>query len=170
NSNTSQVMVSVANMNPAVNTIINPSVDCQTSISLTPSFSDPGAQDMNWTVDINWGDLSAHTIFAATTQGTQPNQTHTYALPGIYTVHVTVTDKDGGSGYDEHQVTVNQTYTVKFLPPFDGSTPSNLIANTMKAGRVVPVKVTLFDLRRNTYVTGPTTSNVPIGVAKATPS
>jgi len=97
------------------------------------------------------------------------SQSHTYALAGSFTVTTSVKDKDGATGTDGagNTITVNQTYTVAFLPPFDGSTPSNLITNTMKAGRTVPVKVTIFDNCRKVYVTG-TTSTVTIGVSKAT--
>jgi len=122
-------------------------------------------------VDINWGD-GTHTTYAEAnadaTSGIGISRSHTYALPGTYTVTTSVTDKDTGKGMDSDSVTVNQTYNVKFLAPFDASTPTTLIANTMKAGRTVPVKVTIFDNCRNVYVTGATTSNVTIGVSKST--
>ena len=68
-----------------------------------------------------------------------------------------MTDKDDGSDFATSiELTVLQTYTVKFLPPFDGSSPSKLITNTMKSGRVVPVKVTIYDECAQTFVTDPT--------------
>ncbi len=62
-------------------------------------------------------------------------------------------------------ITINQTYTVDFLPPFDDSTPSGLIVNKMKNGRVVPVKATLYDDCGKAPVTDPA-ANVTIKVSK----
>jgi len=78
-------------------------------------------------------------------------------------------DGDGvGDACDQcvHFAGQNQVYTVRFLPPFDGSTPSNLIANTMKSGRVVPVKATIYDECAASYVTGPN-ADVTIALKKA---
>jgi hypothetical protein len=49
-----------------------------------------------------------------------------------------------------------QTYTTTFLQPLDGSSPSKLLGNTMKSGRVVPVKATIYDNCNQSYVTDPT--------------
>jgi len=170
-SNTTKKTITVNNALPVVAVSLAGPADCQTTVLLTGQFSDAGGSDGDWAVDINWGDGN-HTTYtqlnADASSGIPISRTHTYALPGTYTVTTSVTDKDAGKGTDSDPMTVNQTYTVKFLPPFDGSTPSNLIANTMKAGRTVPVKVTIFDNCRNTYVTGATTSNVTIGVSKST--
>jgi hypothetical protein len=58
------------------------------------------------------------------------------------------------------------TYSAHFLPPFDGVYPgSNLITNTMKNGRTVPVKTTIFDSCTNDYVTNLTGQTVSILVA-----
>jgi len=166
---TAQSTVTINNVAPTVSTSLTTNADCQTSVTLTGSFSDAGGNDGPYSVDINWGD-GTHTLYSQA-NASQPiaiSQSHTYALAGSYTVTTSVKDKDGATGTDGagNAITVNQTYTVAFLPPFDGSTPSNLITNTMKAGRTVPVKVTLYDNCRKMYVTG-TTSNVTIGVSKA---
>ena len=166
-SNTDEKIVSVSNVAPTPSLSVNGSVDCQASTSLTPSFTDPGANDGPWALDIDWGD-GTHTAFTSSTRGAQAPKPHTYALANTYTVTLTVTDKDTGSATSTGTViTVTQVYTVKFLPPFDTSNPSNLIANTMKAGRTVPVKVTIYDACRGRYVTGSTGSTVTIGVSKA---
>lgn len=136
------------------------SVACRVPATLTNiSFSDPGVIDYPWNVNIGWGDGSTDTNYDTNTQGSQSNQTHTYNTPGTYFATVGVTDKDSGYGSNtSSQLTVNQTYTVKFLQPFDGSSPSNLITNTMKSGRVVPVKVTIYDDSAQAYVTDPSTA------------
>ena len=72
------------------------------------SFSDPGADA--WTATVDYGDntgvqtltLNADKTFALS---------HTYADSGTFTVIVTVTDDDGGSGAGSFTATVNN------LPP-----------------------------------------------------
>src|SRR5207244_10549441 len=71
------------------------------------SFSDPGANDSPWAVDVNWGDSLAHTTFNQGAQGSLGSQSHTYADNGTYTVTVKVTDKDGGSGQATFTVAVS---------------------------------------------------------------
>src|SRR5207245_3565993 len=74
-------------------------------------FSDPGAGDAPWSVEVDWGDSSGHTTFTTASQGTIAGKSHTYADNGPYTVTETVTDKDGG--FDP------KTFTVKAasVPP-----------------------------------------------------
>jgi PKD domain len=168
-SNIASTDVTVNNVNP---TVAQPSfqvtsINCRTSVNLTGiSFDDPGA-DANWAVDIDWGDNSTDTSLTRSITGGVPNQSHQYETPGTYTATVTVTDKDTGQGSNtsSNQLQVLQTYTVDFLPPFDDSTPSGLIVNKMKNGRVVPVKSTIYDDCAQEYVTDPTT-NVTIKVTK----
>jgi hypothetical protein len=161
--------VTVANVAP---TVAKPSfaltpINCQTSVNLTGiSFSDPGVNDANWIVNIDWGDGSTDTNYDATTQGAQAPQSHTYSSGGTFIATVTVTDKDGGAGSNtsSNTITVIQ-YALDFLPPFDDSTPSGLIVNKMKNGRVVPVKVTIYDYCAAAYLTDPN-ANVTIKVTK----
>jgi predicted outer membrane repeat protein len=56
------------------------------------SFTDANIAGGPWSVDVNWGDGSADTIFTATTQGTLGAQGHTYVSAGTATVTVTVSD------------------------------------------------------------------------------
>jgi hypothetical protein len=156
--------VQVKNVPPAVSVSLDQTVDCRKEARLTFSFSDPGVNDGEWSVEISWGDGNTDS-FSVDTQGEQDPVTHVYTLPGTYTVTVTVTDKDGGVGEANGSITVEQVYAVDFLPPFDDSSPSGLIVNTMKNGRVVPVKATIFDVCRASYVNDPTTE-VTIKVSK----
>jgi PKD repeat protein len=160
--------ITVNNVPPTVS-IVPPdgTVDCRKEARLTFSFSDPGVNDSPWRVEIDWGDGSTDSP-SFNTQVTQ-TVTHAYTLPGTYTVTVKVTDKDGGVGEANGSITVEQVYAVDFLPPFDDSSPSGLIVNTMKNGRVVPVKATIFDVCRESYVNDPTTE-VTIKVSKTSGS
>jgi len=164
----------VANVAPnvAVPAWQSASVACRVPATLTNiSFSDAGVIDMPWNVNIGWGDGSTDTNYNTDTQGGQDNQTHTYNTPGTYVATVGVTDKDGGFGSAQPLINLNvyQTYTINFLQPFDGSSPSNLITNTMKSGRTVPVKVTIWDDCAQAYVTDPATL-VRIGVTTVSPT
>ena len=163
-------LVTVNNVAPTVEApaFVSTSVDCRNSVTLGGiSFSDPGVIDADWTISIDWGDGNTEPDITAGTQGAQGNVSHTYNAPGSYTATVAVTDKDGGEGSNtsSNQVTVNQTYTVDFLPPFDDSSPSGLIVNKMKNGRVVPVKATIYDDCAQAFVTDPA-ENVTIRTSK----
>jgi hypothetical protein len=93
--------VSVHNVAPTVSPPADQSASEGTSKDVNlGSFSDPGA-DSPWSVDVAWGDGSAHTAFAAASTGSLGSKPHTYADNGQYTVTVTVSDGDGGS----HQAT-----------------------------------------------------------------
>jgi len=169
-SNEATTDVTVSNLAPVVAapSFAVTSVDCRTSMTLNGlSFSDAGVNDQNWSLDINWGDGSAHTtVNGITTQGSQPSASHTYNGPGTYTATVAVTDKDGqsGSNTSSNSIVVKQVYNTSFLPPFDGSSPAKLIVNQMKSGRTVPVKITIYDVCAQAWVTSP--SVVTIGVKK----
>src|SRR5206468_1285930 len=98
--------VIVNNVAPMVTPAANQNATEGTSASLSlGSFSDPGA-DSPWSIDVNWGDGSAHTTFPKSVTGSLGSQTHLYADNGPYTVTVSVTDKDGGSGWAVFTVTV----------------------------------------------------------------
>jgi len=80
---------------------------------------------------------------------------------------------DGNTYYenstDYDTITVNQscTYTASFLQPLDASTPSMFIDNTVKRGRVIPVKVTIQNSCGG-YVTDTSGNAVTISVQTAT--
>lgn len=145
------------------------SVNCQTTASLSIDPDDVGVNDSPWKVNIDWGDGSTEPEITRTNLSSF-SVSHVYALPGSYNAQVTVKDKDNDTGSDlVNAITINQTYTVDFLPPFDDSTPSGLIVNKMKNGRVVPVKATIYDDCTRAFVTDPG-STVSIKVSKTSGS
>src|SRR5213076_776515 len=77
------------------------------------SFSDPGS-DSPWSVSVDWGEASGVAVGP---------KSHTYADgPNDFTVHVTVTDKDGGADTKTFAVHVNNVApTVRLDPSNDQS-------------------------------------------------
>jgi hypothetical protein len=148
------------------------SVGCRVGNTLDVTFVD--SDSTSWTAVIDWeydgtNFTNDEDIGAVTPgDGTAPSfsRSHAYNAPGTYTAAVRVTDNQGATGSDVASLAVLQTYTTAFLAPLDGSTPSKLIANTMKKGRVVPVKVTIYDDCAQTWVNDPAT-NVTIDVKTA---
>lgn len=91
----------VNNVAPSVDTIyvpVDPLAIGDQPVLVSADFSDPAAANDNpYTCTIDYGDgsgASAGTVSDFTCTGPD----HTYTLPGIYSVHVTVSDKDGGLG------------------------------------------------------------------------
>src|SRR5207247_3837301 len=83
------------------------------------SFSDPGS-DSPWAVSVDWGDGSPSTSFQITGSGpavgtSLGSQSHSYLQDGSYTVTVTVTDKNSGSGQATFHVTVNNVAPIVTL-------------------------------------------------------
>ena len=96
-------VVTVANVPPSVGAVTAPvdPVLIATSITASSSFTDPGAD--TYTATWAWGDGTSTAQPVAT--GTI-STSHAYATPGIYTIALTVTDDDGGSGTSLYQYVV----------------------------------------------------------------
>ncbi|MFA4836842.1 MAG: PKD domain-containing protein, partial [Dehalococcoidia bacterium] len=75
------------------------------------SFTDPGVSDSPWLGTVNYGDGSATQNLTLTNDKTFVLN-HTYIDNGTYTMTVTVIDKDGGSGSDTANITVNNVAPV----------------------------------------------------------
>ena len=98
--------ITVANVIPTVTKPSNQTANEGSSTSFTlGSFTDPGA-DSPWTVDVNWGDASPHFSATTSTTGSLGSTTHTYADNGVYTVTVSVIDKDHASDSKTFTITV----------------------------------------------------------------
>src|SRR5206468_1262662 len=96
----------IANVAPVVTAGPNQSATIGSPVTVSATFSDPGANDAPWAYTVAWGDGLPATTGSTTSQTTPITATHTYALPGTYTVSMTVTDKDGGPGSGQLTVTV----------------------------------------------------------------
>ena len=102
------VTVTVANVAPAVSAVGAQTVNEGTPLDLDPiaTFTDPGILDTH-TATISWGDgtVDVGAVSEAGGSGTVAGS-HTYAASGDYTVIVSVTDDDAGTGQDTLTVSV----------------------------------------------------------------
>jgi len=104
--------VTIGNIAPTVDAGPDQAVVGTTPLSLRATFTDPGTTDYPWSYTITWGDGTS----AGGSTNTQANPitgSHAYPAPGQYTARVTVTDKDGGSSWDELLVKVLDPSTVQ---------------------------------------------------------
>ena len=134
---TASKIVKVSNVNPSVTAPANQTANegASTSFSLG-SFGDPGA-DSPWSVDVDWGDATAHSTFSKTAVGSLGSQSHTYADNTVppstgYTVTVKVTDKDGGIGTATFKITVSNVAPTTNTPSFTFNPFTGVASATIK--------------------------------------
>ena len=153
--NTANRPVTVNNVAPTVDTVsvTGAGAAClggNPPVGLTFTFHDPGVNDNNWIVDIDWDDGSHTPDSLAMQSGPKGPYTHTYAGPGVHTPKVTVRDKDGTSGNKSATTGAGSfLYNMSaILPPFnpDGS-------SVWKYGSTIPVKVRITDCAGNAVST-----------------
>ena len=100
---TTTFTVTVNNVPPVVEAGDDQEVDEGDTVDIAPTFTDVGVLDTH-SATIDWGDGVTDTVPVATSPIAG---SHVYADNDVYTVTVTVTDKDGDSGVDTLTVTVN---------------------------------------------------------------
>lgn len=92
-------LVQVANVAPTLSEISAPldPVQINQAVSASAGFTDPGVLDTH-TALWDWGDgtTAAGTVTETNGSGSVADS-HTYTLPGVYRIGLTVTDKDGGT-------------------------------------------------------------------------
>jgi hypothetical protein len=103
--------VTVLNVAPTVEAGSYVPVAWGNTFTSAGNFTDPGIYDNPWTVNIDWGDGSSEPAFTMGTQGDITPKTHVYAAPGTYIGNISVTDKDGDTGWDTATITVNRRGT-----------------------------------------------------------
>jgi PKD repeat protein len=90
--------ITVANVAPVITATSGPSAPLpkDSNQPYTVSFTDPGTIDQHTCV-WSWDDGTLNTTVTPSVGTRSCSTTHAYALPGVYTVTVTVSDDDGGS-------------------------------------------------------------------------
>jgi fibronectin-binding autotransporter adhesin len=90
------------------NRSVTPSISEGGVATLTGTIVEPDPQD-SFTLVVNWGDGSAlQTLtFPPGSNGRQVSVSHTYATPGVYTVHASWHDPEGAGNSADLQVVVN---------------------------------------------------------------
>src|SRR5690606_29587784 len=100
--------VVVSNVAPSVSLALGAdSVLVGENVSVTASFTDPGAADAPWQWNLDWGNGTEATGSAAAVSSViDPGRT--YDSAGTYTVRLSVTDSDGGTGAAERTLVVSR--------------------------------------------------------------
>lgn len=128
--------VTVANVAPEVDAGADTALASGGTMILSGDFSDPGVEDGPWTTEIDWGDGSDIEAGTTTDQSAAVTGNHRYVAPGTYTVRLTVTDKDDGSGSDVVSVEVQAVTIAIDIKP--GSDPNSI---NLGANGNVPVAI-----------------------------
>jgi predicted extracellular nuclease len=101
-------VVNVANLPPTTGPITGPTapVAVNTPVAVSAPYADPGILDTH-TATWDWGDgtTSAGVVAGSNGSGTVSGS-RSYTTPGVYTVKLTVTDKDGGSAQATYEFIV----------------------------------------------------------------
>jgi hypothetical protein len=90
----------VENVAPAVAAVSGPAdpLPVGTPLGVSASFTDAGVADTH-SATIEWGDATASSAAVVERDGSgSVSGSHAYAIAGVYSVSVSVTDKDGGVG------------------------------------------------------------------------
>jgi predicted extracellular nuclease len=132
--------VTVNNVPPTVGTLtVSPEPSLEGgSVTASATFTDPaGSLDAPFTCTVNYGDGSGD-LAGVVNDYSCTGPEHAYPTFGAYTVTISVTDKDGGTGSNAttHFVIFNWT---GFFPPVDN--PPDF--NRNKAGSAIPLKFNL---------------------------
>ena len=98
-------VISINNVAPLVNAGSDATVGQGNVFTQSGSFVDPGNDTWTATVDYDWHSGDTDAVALALT-GKTFTLNHVYNTVGTYTIRTTVTDKDGGVGYDDVTVTV----------------------------------------------------------------
>jgi ABC-type phosphate/phosphonate transport system substrate-binding protein/PKD repeat protein len=177
---TTTAQIDVFNAPPAVGeiTATGEPIRSETQLIVSADFTDPGVLDTH-TAIWDWGDGSQCSTDTdpecAVTEVSGSGivaGSHTYTIPGVYTILLSVTDKDGGSGeamfqfivvYDPEQGFVtgggqiipggSSSYFSDYLPNIDGESPAVFGFNVKykKGTSTVPSGNLMFQYRQGDF-------------------
>ena len=130
--------------------------DTAVGIAFHGSFTDPGILDTH-TIQWDFGD-------GAKVAGTL-NPTHEYEMSGIYTVALTVTDKDGGATTDTIRLAVQEKLAIVKNAAFLHTTAGLLKVSLRGPGSLVEVNhINGIDTDFNSVVVNDTTEKSALGI------
>jgi len=128
--------VTVSNVAPTVDAGPDQSITSNDDFNFSGNFSDPGVVDDPWDYSIDWGDGNPSSDGSTNSQASSITDSHQYCAAGPYTVSLTVTDKDGGTGMDDLLLTVEFLAIGIDIKPGGAPNPVNL-----KSKGLVPVAI-----------------------------
>jgi hypothetical protein len=134
---TASTTVTINNVAPTVGSITAPvdPVQVNTVINASANFTDPGILDTHIAV-WDWDDGTSSPGVVTETNGSgSAAGSRTYAVPGVYTITLTVTDKDGGSGQSVFQYVVVYDPTAGFVTGGGDSPPGAYSPDPMLTGK-----------------------------------
>jgi len=143
-SDTDTKNASVANANPVVGALNitdpNGGTACLggNTVTLGFSFTDAGSADTH-KATIAWGDGSTNTVVDPATSPVSGKQ-HAYSGLGPYTITVTITDDDNGSGQNTASKSFHYNVGNTLLDPVNADSSS-----IFKLGSTIPLKVKIAD-------------------------
>jgi PKD repeat protein len=133
--------VGVRNVKPDVRAGADQTFTSGQTFNLAGSFSDPGVRDAPWAWSVAWGS-GTPTAGSTNTQGAI-SASRRMCAAGTYTVTLSVTDKDGGTGSDDVQVSVG--YLVVGLSIMPGSSPTTIAISKKGTVPVAILSTATFD-------------------------
>ncbi len=120
---THTAQVAVGNAAPVSDPLVVPGapVPLGDAASVSLGFTDPGSNDTH-TATVTWGDTTSSTASVSEAAGAgTASVSHTYALPGLYSVSMTLEDDNGASVVETAQITVNGPPAADAGGPYTGS-------------------------------------------------
>ncbi|MFN2566736.1 MAG: PKD domain-containing protein [Gemmatimonadaceae bacterium] len=105
-SSSATVPVTISNVAPTVSAGDDVTIPGGTLVVVDATFTDPGANDNDWTFTIDWGDGSDAATGTVSKATAHVQGSHVYATSGVYRVTVTVADKDRDAGTASFRATV----------------------------------------------------------------
>jgi subtilisin family serine protease len=134
-SSTTTFALVVNNVAPTVSVGADATVVSGQSFGVAGTFSDPGVNDSPWSWAIDWG-FGANSTGSTSSQAGTITASRQFCAAGSYTVRLSVTDKDNGTGTDDLTLTVTHVAVTIDVTPAQDPNSVNL-----GGGGLLPVAV-----------------------------